>query len=69
MLVSSSRRIGICKLNLLLATLLPLGGCGIIITVFSLAVVALHNALFSAGDGIRNEQGRETVATPFSFFN
>jgi len=49
--------------------LLPLGGHGIIIIVFSLAAVALCKALFSADDGVRNEWRRGTVTTPFSFFN
>jgi hypothetical protein len=69
MLVSSSRRIAICKLNPLPATPLPLGGRGIIIAVFSLAAAALRKASFSADDGVRNERGRETVTAPFSFFN
>jgi len=45
----------ICKLKLLLATPLLLGGHGIIIIMFSLAAVALHKALFSADDGVRNK--------------
>jgi len=48
---------------------LPLGGHGIIIIVFSLAAVALHKASFSADDGVRNEWRRETATTPFSPFN
>jgi len=59
----------ICKLKLLPVTLLPLGGCGIIIIVFSLAAVALHKASLLVDDGVRNEWRRETVTTPFSFFN
>jgi hypothetical protein len=53
-LVLSSRRITVCKLNLLPATLLLLGGCGIIIVVSSLAATALCKASFSADDGVRN---------------
>jgi hypothetical protein len=45
----------ICKLNLLPVTLLLLGGCGIIIVVFSLAAAALRKASFSANNGVRNE--------------
>jgi hypothetical protein len=58
-LLSSSRHITTCKLNPLLVTLLLLGGCGIIFMGFSLAAVALHKALFSAVDGVKNEEGEK----------
>jgi hypothetical protein len=49
---------------------LPLGGCGIIIAVFSSAgAAALHKGSFSADDGVRNVQRRKMVTAPFSFFN
>ena len=68
-LVLSSRCIAVCKLNPLPATPLPLGGCGIIITVSALAAAALRKASFSADDGVRNVWRREMVTAPFSFFN
>jgi hypothetical protein len=46
-------------LNPLPVTPLLLGGCGIIFTGFSLAAVALRKALFSAVDGVRNEEGEK----------
>ena len=58
-LLLSSRRIDICKLNPLPATPLLLGGRGIIIAVFSLAAAALRKALFSADDGVRDEEGEK----------
>jgi hypothetical protein len=58
-LLSSSRHIATCKLNPLPAMPLPLGGCGIIFTVFSLAAAALHKESFSAVDGVRNEEGEK----------
>jgi hypothetical protein len=46
-------------LNPLPAKPLPLGGRGIIFTVFSLSAAALRKALFSAVDGVRNEEGEK----------
>jgi hypothetical protein len=43
--------------------LLPLGGRGIIIVVFSLAAAALHKASFSTDDGVRNERKEKSDHT------
>jgi hypothetical protein len=50
-------------LNPLPATPLLLGGHGIIITVFSLAAVALRKASFSTDDGVRNEREEKSDHT------
>jgi hypothetical protein len=50
-------------LNPLPATLIPLGGHGIIMAVFSLAAAALCKALFSTDDGVRNEREEKSDHT------